>query len=604
MTTENENNKQASEISRRKFLKDAGWMLGGVTLTSMAFLNACKTGATITLPGTTVTNTATATQTTTQTATQTATATSIQTVTNTATTTSTSTVTATAAPRASRTLRLDGDNMGYPQPYTGSTQGRAYLYMSMIFDTLTWKDQTGVVPLLAKSWSVSSDNKTWTFKLASGVTFSDGSPLTANDVKFSFDFIKTYPNQWVQLGMISSVTVIDTTTVQIVLNTPYAPMLTDVTALVPIMPQKYWSAITAPNTFTSANAFIGSGPFKLNSFDSATGTYIYDANMNYFMGPPVIDKLIYSPNSNPSQDLLAGNIDAAQNMTYDQANTLKANYNFRELEGPGLFIVRMYFSFDIPEFNIPGVRQAFYTAINRPEIVQKVLNNGGTIGNPGYVSPDSIWYNPSVTPYVYDPAKAAQSLNALGMYPTGTNGPRSYGGKLMQYEMLTTSTRMGEAQLIVSYLGAIGITITIKSVTQATLNSAIQSGTFQMALNGHGSMGGDPVMLANFTSPTVTTGTTPLVTRQGGTPFSNTQFDTVFLQQLSEMSRTARIAAVNQLQQILSDQLPTLPIYYNKITIGWNPNTLNGWFFTSGGAGPSVPTAQNKLIFVRGSWGS
>ena len=75
------------------------------------------------------------------------------------------------------------------------------------------------------------------------------------------------------------------------------------------------------------------------------------------------------------------------------------------------------------------------------------------------------------------------------------------------------------------------------------------------------------------------------------------------MQQLSEMNQTARITEVNQLQQILSDQLPSLPIYYNKITIGWNPGTLNGWFFTFGGVGPSVPTAQNKLVFVKGSWG-
>jgi peptide/nickel transport system substrate-binding protein len=600
---EKPDNKDKGQLTRREFLKNTGWVLGGATLGSMAFLNACKTGATVTLPAQTITTTATQTSTATATATATSTQTITATATSTATTTATSTVTASPTTRVLRTLRIDGDNMGFPQPYTGSTQGRAYLYMSMIFDTLTWKDQTGVVPLLAKSWTTSTDNKIWTFTLASNVKFSDGSALTADDVKFSFDYIKAHPNQWVQLGMVQSVAVVNPTTVQITLNAPYAPMLTDVAALVPIMPQKLWSAVADPTKFTTSDAFIGSGPFKLNSFDATTGTYIYDANMNYFMGPPVVDRLIYSPNSNANQSLLTGNLDAAQNLTYDQAMALKTNFNFRELEGPGLFIVRLYFSFDIPEFNNPVIRQAIYTAINRPEIVQKALSNGGTVGNPGYVSPDSIWYNPAVTQYAYDPAKARQMLDNLSIYDYSGDAIREYAGKPMQYEMVTASTRLNEAQLIVNYLAAIGIKVTIKTVTQATLNSLIQAGVFQIALNGHGSMGGDPVMLANFTSPSVTLGTTPLVTRQGGTPWSNSQFDTVFVQQLSEMVQASRISEVNQLQQILSDQLPTLPIYYNKITIGWNPATLNGWFFTSGGTGPSVPTAQNKLVFVRGSWG-
>lgn len=589
----------AADLSRREFLKNTGWILGGATLGSLAFLSACKTGTTSSLSPTTVT--ATATQTATTTSTQTVTATATATATSTATTTST--VTAPPTTRATRTLRIDGDNLGFPQPYTGSTQGRAYLYMSLIFDTLTWKDQTGVVPLLAKSWTTSADNKTWTFNLVSNAKFSDGSALTADDVKFSFDYIKAHPNQWVQLGMVQSVTVVNATTVQINLSTPYAPLLTDVAALVPILPQKYWSAVTDPVKFTAPESVIGSGPFKLNSFDSTTGTYIYDANMNYFMGTPVVDKLIYSPNSNPNQDLLAGNLDAAQNMTYAQAVAMKSNFNYRVLEGPGLFIVRLYFNFDLPEFNFTFVRQAFYSAINRAEIVQKVLNNGGTVGNPGYVSPDTVWYNPAVTQYVFDPAKARQMLNNNGMIDYDGDGVREWNGKPMQYEMVTAGTRMGEAQLIVNYLAAIGIKVTIKSVAQSTLNSQIQSGAFQLALSGHGSMGGDPVMLANFTSPTVTLGTTPVVTRQGGTPWSNASFDSVFVQQLAEMNQAARATEVNQLQQILSDELPTLPVYYSKITIGWNPNTLNGWFFTAGGAGPSVPTAQNKLIFVRGSWG-
>ena len=65
--------------------------------------------------------------------------------------------------REERVLRMDGDNLGYPSVYTVSPKGRGYLLTSFIFDTLTWKDENGIVPMLAKEWKVSEDNKVWTF---------------------------------------------------------------------------------------------------------------------------------------------------------------------------------------------------------------------------------------------------------------------------------------------------------------------------------------------------------------------------------------------------------------------------------------------------------
>jgi peptide/nickel transport system substrate-binding protein len=506
------------------------------------------------------------------------------------------------APATSKILRIDGANLGYPSPYTVSTMGRGYLLVSLIFDTLTWKDSKGVTPLLAKSWTVSSDNKTWTMNLVNNAKFTNGQALTASDVKFSFDYIKAHPNQWVQLGMIQNVTVVDNYTVQIQLTTPYAPFLTDVAGLVPIMPQSIWSNVSDPLKFNTPDALIGSGPFTMTSFDSATGTYIFQANPNYFLGAPVIDKLIYSVNNNANLSLQNGDLDGAQ-INYNDAIALQNNAKYKVAEGPGLFIVRMYLNFDIPDFNNVIVRQALYTAINRSEIVQKVYNNGCTVGNSGYVCPDSGWYSSNITQYPFNLDKAGQMLDGVAKKDTGGDGIRKYNGKAMQYELLTTSDKMGEAQLITGYFNQIGVKITIKTVDQKTLKSQIQSGTFQIAIDGHGSMGGDPVMLANFTSPSVNTGTTPIVTRQGGTQWSNSQFDTIFVQQLSEMDKAKRQAEVNTLQQILSDNLPTLPLYYQKITYAWNPLTLNGWFFTLEGAGPSVPTVQNKLIFINGTWG-
>ena len=518
--------------------------------------------------------------------------------------TSSSSIDANRSPaRTQRTLRINGDNLGFPQPYAVSTQGRAYLYMSLIFDTLTWKDHDGVVSLLAQNWTISADNRTWTFKLVPNARFHDGIPVTASDVKFSFDYMKTHPNQWVQLNMLQSATVVDSQTVEIVLTDPYAPFLTNVAGIVPILPQHLWRDVVDPIRFTAPEAAIGSGPFKLTSFDSATGTYIYQANTDYFPGAPQVDRIIYAPNSNSNAALLNGDLDVAQNLSYAQSQALATNPDYRVAEGPGLFIVRLYFNFDLPEFQNTAVRQAFCHAINRSEIIRKALNGAGTMGNPGYVSPDSIWYNPDVTQYAFDTARANELLDHNGMMDTNGDGTREYNGRPMRYTLITNGNYQDEALLIQSYLKAVGINVTLSTVSQSTLNSNIQGGAFQLALSGHGSMGGDPVMLAHFVNPAATLGTTSSVTRQGGALWGNATFDDVFERQLSEMDDVRRRVLVNRLQQILADELPTLPLYYGRMTVAWNPATLNGWFFTFGGAGPSVPTAQNKLVFIRGRWG-
>ncbi len=123
-----------------------------------------------------------------------------------------------------RILRLDGDNLGYPSVYTVSPKGgRGYLLTSFIFDTLTWKDENGIVPMLAKEWKVSEDNKVWTFTLVENAKFTDGEPVTAEDVKFSFDYIQAHPYQWVSLNMVDKVEAIDDYTVEITLKDVYAP---------------------------------------------------------------------------------------------------------------------------------------------------------------------------------------------------------------------------------------------------------------------------------------------------------------------------------------------------------------------------------------------
>jgi peptide/nickel transport system substrate-binding protein len=500
-----------------------------------------------------------------------------------------------------KVLRMNEDNLGYPSVYTVSSRGRGYLLMSFIFDTLTWKDSKGVVPMLAKTWKVSSDKKEWTFNLNKKAKFTDGKPLTAEDVKFSYEYIMSHPYAWVNLKMIKSITAIDTYTVKIVLKQVYAPFLTDISGNVPIMPKHIWKDVKEPEKFNTADAVIGSGPFKLEKYDSVAGTYVYTANKNYFLGTPVIDKLILSPNDNPKKALENGEIDGAQSLKYGDALALKKAGKFRFIEGPGFWVYRMYFNFGISEFNKKELRQAMYYAINRNAIVQKSLKNGAIAGNPGHIHPDSEWYFKGVKQYECSSVKANKILDAAGMKDTDKNGIREYNGKQMEYELLITDDRTSDAEMIKKYMSDIGIKLTVKAMDQKSVDSQLASGKFQLALNGHGSFGGDPVLLARFASESAG-GSTPASTVQGGQDWSNAQFDKLFSQQLKELNTHERYIEVAKLQQIIAEELPTLTLYYKKITYVYNQKKFTGWFFTKDGVALAVPTINNKLVYIKGKW--
>ena len=501
-----------------------------------------------------------------------------------------------------RILRMDGDNLGYPSVFTSSPKGRGYLLVSFTFDTLVWKDETGVIPLVAKDWTISDDNKTYTFNINSDIKFTDGTPLTADDIKFSFDYLKEHPYQWVSVAPVKNITVINDNTVEIVLNDVYVPFITDIAGNVPIMPKHIWENVTEPEKFNTEEAVIGSGPLVLESYDKDSGVYIYNANNDYFMGEVQIDKLIMSSIENTKEALVADKIDMASNIKYGEAMKLKdENPKYKVIEGPGLWVGRLYFNFGIEELNIKEVRQAMYYAINRDELVQKSLKGAAEVGNPGHIHPTSEWYSSDVKEYDYNSQTAVELLASVGITDTNGNGVVEYNGKDLSYEFIVPEEQISLAELITKYFGDIGIKLEVKSMDQNTVASLIKEGKFTLAFNGHGSFGGDPVLLKGFVSEE-TAASTPQVTTQGGQNWYNEEFNTLFNQQIVELDKEKRFELVGKLQNIISEELPTLTLFYKKSVSAYNPEVFDGWFYTKDGVSLAVPTIHNKLVFVRGQW--
>ena len=156
----------------------------------------------------------------------------------------------TEAPKE-RVLRMDAMmNSGFPAPHTTSAKGAGYVPLQFIFDTLMWKDETGIIPYLAKSYDVSDDSLVYTFHLNEGVKFNDGEAFTAEDVKFTFDYLAKFPYSWVSTEKVKEVRVIDDLTVEIELNEVYVPFITDIAATVPMMAKHVFENVEDPTTFT------------------------------------------------------------------------------------------------------------------------------------------------------------------------------------------------------------------------------------------------------------------------------------------------------------------------------------------------------------------
>ena len=502
-----------------------------------------------------------------------------------------------------RILTVSGNgDFGFPSVYTISPKGQGYMTLSYIFDTLMWKDESGLVPYLAEDYSVSEDGMTYTFQLRKGVSFTDGTPFTAEDVKFTFDYMKEHPYKWVSVSMVEEASVVDEHTVEIRLNKTYNPFLSDVAGSLPILPKHIWENVTEPETFTEPEAAISTGPFILENYDAAAGTYTFKANEDYFYGDVQIDKLVIANVSggDSKEALLSGEIAAAPNISYKAAMSLKDSPEYTVLEGPGLSVTRLYFNFDEEAMAVKEIRQAMYHAVNLDEIVEKAYGGAGYAGSAGHVQPGTPWYNPDIRQYAYDVETAKKMLSEAGAADSNGDGILEYNGEEMSYTLTFSENDEKLAELLVSYMKAVGIELIPQSADDATVKAAISEGNFELAFNTNGSFGGDPVFLSRFA--TAGADGAPSVTGQGGKTWESEEYNKIYNESAVEQDDAKRREQVNALQEIIAEELPCLTLYYKKAVAAYNNTIFDGFYYTPDGISIAVPFIMNKLVFVSGEW--
>lgn len=499
-------------------------------------------------------------------------------------------------------LRLAGGDWGYPSPY-GFVRGPGFEHMVLCFDTLVWKDSQGVIPWLATEWSAAPDGKSWTFTLRDGVKWQDGQPFTADDVVFTVDYFKSKPNPWYasQLDLIDGVQKLADNRVEFKLNQVYAPFLTSVGGSLVIIPQHIWQGVDDPKKFTDNRAVIGTGPYRMTDYNKEQGSYRFEANPNFFLGAPYVQRLDFVPAPDVLLALQKGDIDAGgpgvqDAVSPDTLAQFKDAAKWGSIQAPGEWTMGFYFNLEKGgALADPAFRQAVAHAVDRDALVQRILQENGQPGNPGFLPPANPWHTDSVTRYPHDLAKAKSLLDAHGYADHG--GMRQEpDGKPLQFELMYASNDSPRnAELIQGSLKELGVGVTIKAVDQATRDAAAVDGRYDLILTGFGGLGSDPDnMRTIFDSKSKSRS----FTRVRG--YANAEFNDLAEQQLHTVDDKQRHQLVDKMQTLVAQDIPMFGLYYPTRYHFHHKGGLENWYFTPGGFGGGVPTANNKQLFVVG----
>jgi len=409
----------------------------------------------------------------------------------------------------------------------------------VLFASLLGYDLTSqkVEPGLAESWSVAPDNKTWTFKLRKNLHWSDGVPLTADDVIFTFNDVIYNPdidNVTRDTFMIDGkkfiVTKIDDLTVQVVTPDIFAPFLEGFGAGVPILPKHVLAKTVADKTFASAYGInwkpadiVGSGPYIIKEYQPAQ-SILLERNPWFFevdnqgQRLPYCDNIVFTivPDRNAiSLRFLSGECDLHDFIyanEYDHFKTESANGKFQLLE-PGIGMETDFFWFNentnmdaktgkscvdpvkLKWFRNVKFRQACAYAIDRESLIKSVFS-GRAVPNYGIVTPgNKKWYDPNIKTYPHDLARARELLKEIGIEDRKGDGTlEDADGNPIEFVFNTNienNSRMKAAVLIQADLQKLGFKVVLQPVEFNTLVHRIDD-THEYECILMGFVGGDP----------------------------------------------------------------------------------------------------------------
>ena len=368
---------------------------------------------------------------------------------------------------------------------------------------INWDRQGKLVPGLAESWKVSDDGKIVTLKLRPGLTFSDGSPLTAEDIAFTLSVLydpKYDGDTDITLAHIaggeeykagtadsvSGLKVIDPLTLQVTTTEPGATTLQKIGG--PVLSKAYYGKGYQRGNLDYLRTLhgkpLGNGPYIYDKY--IPGQEIrFHANSHYYRGTPPTPRFIYRI-TNPST-----NFQLFQTGDTDYDGFTSRPDDIEQLKLLGFANINLYGSSDYSkvEFNLhrpalqdAKVRQALIYGLDRQKLIDVVYQGYGSVAIEP-IAPISWAYNPKeVNPYHYDAAKAKQLLDEAG-WKVGADGIRVKDGKRLELGLLVSKKVLNDALIPIAKENyrQIGVLLKPQVVDFNALMSLRKSGNYDLA---------------------------------------------------------------------------------------------------------------------------
>jgi peptide/nickel transport system substrate-binding protein len=480
-------------------------------------------------------------------------------------------------------------------PFLG-IEAESYEMWALMYDyMITYNMKTmAPEPGLATSWETSDDGLTWTFNIRTGVKWSDGKPLTAADIAYTYNRVLDggpEASTWGSyLKSVKTITAPDAKTVLMKLDEPNAvlPLLP-----MPIVPEHIWKNISEEEVKTYANEtdVVGSGPFRLVSGRAGGPLYEFEVNPDYWNGTPNIDTIyfrVFNAEDPAVQALDKGEVDFVEGISPIQVKALQGKEGITAILGdsPGFDEIAFNVgSVDVatgkpmgdpnPALLDPKFRYALQFAIDRKAIAERVYQGGGEPASSVVPSLYSTWHwePPPEDAPTFDLDKAASLLDAAG-YAMGSDGKRTMPdgspiGTFRLYARGESQTSVNTMEFFKEWLGDLGIDASLTNMESGKLTNVILDGNYDMFQWGWYVEPDPDSILSYFTCG-----------QRGGWSdswYCEKDYDQLYEQQHAEMDQAKRVAEVKQMESQIYYDAPYLVTVYSKIGEAYRSDRWTGF---------------------------
>jgi peptide/nickel transport system substrate-binding protein len=439
-------------------------------------------------------------------------------------------------------------------------------------------------PVLAESYEVSEDGLTYTFNLHQGVMFHDGSELSAEDVKYTYDFYGNPDNASTIQGSffgIGSVEAPDPSTVVVNMEQVNAASLSN-WASVPIVNAAYHAEV-GEDTFRTSP--IGTGAFKLKEWRPAEFTEI-EAFDDHFRGRPYLDTVRLDIVPEPSVRMIAMQTGDADGVVWpllvEDSILLESDPNYVVYRTLANSVKFLPLNNEKPELSDKMVRRAMLHALDRQRIIDELWSGAAQVAHSNLAPKNAFYYNPDLPQYEYDPEAAAAMLEEAG-WTVGANGIREKDGMTLTFTCTTItgdSARRPIAELAQQMLAEVGVDMQLAEAPVSAILEALRNGSMDSSLfNWTFGTSPEPDPFATLHS-------------EGGNNFNryfNDEMDQLIEEGLNSVIPEERQPIYYQIQSIFAEDVPCLYLQFDE----W----INAFSGRIGGL-PENPLSGDPIFFA------